>query len=58
MLKSSTVELKELYNTCDILFLQETWLCEQELSFLNTISQDFYSLGTSSMNDADGMRQG
>ncbi len=57
-MKSSVNEITDLCERCDVLFLQETWLCEQELAMLSIIHKDFYSKGISSMNDADGMRKG
>ena len=45
-------------DSCGILFLQETWLCEQKLSWLSAIHNDFYARGVSSMTDRDGMRVG
>ena len=51
-------EIHDICERCDILFLQETWLCEQELPLLSTIHNDFYARGVSSMNDRDGVRVG
>ncbi len=57
-MKSSIVEIANLCEKCNVLFLQETWLCEQELALLNTLHPDFYGKGISSMNDCDGVRLG
>ena len=51
-------ELHDVCERCDILFLQETWLCKQELDMLSTIHCDFYARGVSSMDDCEGIRVG
>ena len=43
--KTSVNEIQGLCKDCDIILLQETWLCDQEISFMNSIHKDFYSRG-------------
>jgi exonuclease III len=50
--------LQSLCEDCDVLLLQETWLNEQELGFLNTVHQDFYGRGISSIKCTEGILRG
>ena len=52
---------KDVQNLCDIsdtVFLQETWLTQQNLVFLQTISSAHYSYGFSPVNESEGIRKG
>ena len=51
-LKSSTTYLKDLCEKNDILFLQETWLTEDELVLLKQIHSDFNGFGISAMDSS------
>ncbi len=48
--KTSITEICKLCNTCDIVFLQETWLSPQEYHFLESIDNDFYVTCSSPMD--------
>ena len=48
--KSSLFDVLSLCDTYQIIFLQETWLSEQDLSYLSTISPTHYGQGTSSFD--------
>lgn len=50
-LKSSITEVKELCDISDVCLLQETWLLNNELDVLNSISCDFYGRGVSAIDD-------
>ena len=56
--KTSAASISELCNTNDIILLQETWLCKQDLIFLNTIHCDFYSKGTYNIDLGQGPIRG
>ena len=49
--KSSVDELLMLCDVSDIVFLQETWLSNDELVFLKNLHGDFLADGVSSLND-------
>jgi len=49
-IKSSTVEVKNLCETHDIVAIQEHWLLPFELDILANIHGDFLSTGTSAVN--------
>ena len=57
-LKSSLNTIKDLCLKCDVILLQETWLVDQELSFLKTIHADFYGDGVSSVNTCNQLMYG
>ena len=57
-LKSSTVEIKYLCSNHDILFLQETWLFEQELTLLSNIHPEFEGCGVSGMDSENHLLTG
>ncbi len=56
--KSSVTEIRSLCDKCDILLLQETWLLDQELSFLSGLHSEFYGRGVSSMDSSVGIHHG
>jgi exonuclease III len=47
-----------LCKSSDIIFLQETWLLENELSMLNCISRDHYAIGVTAMDSTNGIVSG
>ena len=49
-MKTSIDELNELSSKTDIIFLQECWLLEEDLTLLNEIGKDHYAAGISSMD--------
>ena len=51
-LKSSIDEIRQLCASYDVILLQETWLLDIECLKLDTISCDFYSKGTFSMDSS------
>ena len=51
-IKSSIDEVRNLCSFNDIVFLQETWLCPDEIDLLQSIHKDFISVGTSAMTEA------
>ena len=57
-IKTSLPEILLLCKSCDVVFLQETWLCDQELSSLSTIHKDFYGRGVSSVDTSSGVISG
>jgi exonuclease III len=57
-IKSSLGEVQLLCDTYDIVMLQETWLCNNEAMFLNTISNDFYANGVYAMDASEGILSG
>jgi len=56
--KTSVPEIQSLCDKCDILFLQETWLLDQELTMLSGLHNEFYSRGLSSMDTSLGVHHG
>ena len=56
--KSSVNEIKELCNCNDIVFLQETWLTNDDLPFLNAIDENFYAKGVSAVSTDDKVLKG
>jgi hypothetical protein len=42
-------EIQSICSKCDVLFLQATWLYDQDLAFLSNIHADFYGRGVSLM---------
>ena len=57
-LKSSTGDIAEVCGKADIVFLQETWLTQDELPLLRQLHVDFDGAGVSSMNTSDAMLYG
>ena len=57
-LKSSTFEIKDLCSNHDIIFLQETWLFEQELTLLSNIHPEFEGCGVSGMDSENHLLTG
>ena len=51
-------DLFSLFETNDIICLQETWLTTQELGILNSLHKDFNGCGVSAMDNTDGIRIG
>jgi exonuclease III len=49
--KTSLPDISQLCNSCDVVFLQETWLAPSELIILKHIHPDFYGEGISSFRD-------
>ena len=56
--KSSVQEINEMCKSSDVILLQETWLADYDLSFLSSISSDFYAKGISSVNSSVGVLRG
>ena len=54
-LKSSIENVRQLCDTHDIIFLQETWLSNDELSILKCLRADFYADGVSAMDTTSGI---
>ena len=57
-LKTSTGDIYNLCSKYDILFLQETWLQKNELHILSTLHPDFQGMGTSAINEENGILSG
>ena len=57
-LKSSIDNVRQLCDTHDIIFLQETWLTNDELSLLKCLHADFYADGVSAMDTTQWRSQG
>ena len=57
-LKSSLQVLKDLCSICDVILLQETWLCDFELDICNNIHPDFYGQGITSVDTGEGILTG
>ena len=55
---SSTVEILELCEDHDIVFLQETWLSPQRLNEISQISKDVHTFAISSMDDKEKIHTG
>lgn len=56
--KRSVDNIRDLCKVCDIIALQETWLTNEEIPFLNTISSDFSCTGVSAMDSSAGILRG
>nr|XP_053609838.1 uncharacterized protein LOC128674882 [Plodia interpunctella] len=56
--KRSVDNIRDLCKEYDIIALQETWLTNEDISFLNTISDDFSSTGVSAMDTSTGPIRG
>jgi exonuclease III len=56
--KRSVDNIRDLCKIYDIIALQETWLTNDDLSFLSTISDDFSSTGVSAMDSSTGPLRG
>ena len=50
--------MKALCKKYNIIFLQETWLAKQKLSYLTTISSTHYAFGISAINYESGLLVG
>ena len=53
--KAKMPVINSLCQHCDIIFLQETWLREDELEFLNNVNRNFESFSLTSMNIHDSI---
>ena len=51
-------DICDILHESDILVCQETWYCNEEIKFLNSIHKDFYGAGVSSRSLADGILHG
>ncbi|CAH2093831.1 unnamed protein product [Euphydryas editha] len=56
--KRSAHCIRELCKTSDLIALQETWLLPEELSFLDTLSEDFSATGVSAVDTSEGILRG
>ena len=54
-LKSYIDNVRQLCDTHDIIFLQETWLSNDKLSLLKCLHADFYADGVSAMDTTSGI---
>ena len=57
-LKNSVVEIRELCDQTDVIFLQEIWQSKFELSMLNKVHSDFLGLGVSAMDSGSALLKG
>ena len=51
-------DLRLICDNYDVIFLQEHWLRQDELNFLNDTHSDFIGQGVSAINSSDGLLQG
>ena len=51
-------DLLSLFNTSDIVLLQETWFSTQELNNINNIFENFHGFGVSTVNLSEGILYG
>ncbi|XP_073948222.1 uncharacterized protein [Choristoneura fumiferana] len=56
--KRSLEDIRELCRSFDLIALQETWLLPGEVTYLNSIDEDFNAAGTSAVDTAVGMLRG
>lgn len=56
--KRSIDNIRDLCQCVDVIALQETWLLSHEISYLNSISDDFNCTGTSAVDSTAGMLRG
>jgi exonuclease III len=56
--KRSIDGIRELCKACDVIALQETWLLPSDLSYLDSIHEDFSYTGTSAVDTTTGMLYG
>ena len=54
-IKTSLLEIRELCNSSDLIFLQETWLSSDDLHIFSSIDKRFYGQGVSAINDETGV---
>ena len=52
-IKKCFVDLYNLCDSCDIVFLQEIWLFSEELCMLSQVHLDFEGYGLSAMNTSN-----
>ena len=57
-IKSSIQDICDLCNSNDLIFLQEIWLFQHELSLLSNISSEFEGFGTTAMDTSNGIISG
>lgn len=56
--KRSVDHIRELCNECTIVALQETWLMPHDIAFLDTIHDQYSSVGTSAIDTSQGVLRG
>ncbi|VVD01206.1 unnamed protein product, partial [Leptidea sinapis] len=56
--KSAVNDIRRLCDDCVVIALQETWLAQDELRFLNSIYSRFSSTGTSAVDTSTGLLRG
>jgi hypothetical protein len=54
--ESKRAYILHLLSLCDILFIQEHWLSDSQLSIFNSINSDFVSCGVSGFGNDDVLR--
>jgi len=52
------VEIQQLCDTSDLVFLQETWLASHELASLSNLDERFYAKGVTAMDSSEGVLRG
>ena len=57
-IQSSLQDIYELCKTYDVIFLQETWLFDFELSMLSNIHSEFEGVGTSTIDLSNSLFSG
>ena len=57
-MKSSVPEIRQLCDTSDVVFLQETWLASDELHLLASLDDRFYGQGVSAMDAGNKLLRG
>ena len=57
-LKTSLEDVHELCKSYDIVFLQELWLCKDELHILHNIHADYDAVGVSAVDESTNIRKG
>ena len=57
-LKNSLIDIRNLCNNNDIILLQEHWIPQQELSYINTISNNFIAFSSSPVDLSAGLLVG
>ena len=56
--KSYECDIKVLCNHYDVFFLQELWLCEDELNKLKVVNPNFSGFGVSAIDTKSGILSG
>ena len=57
-IKNSIQDICDLCNSYGLIFLQEIWLFQHELSLLSNINSDFEGFGTTDMDISNGIFSG